>query len=599
MNKKEERIKIVRIVGSLLIALIAVCAMIFIYPLHIFGGNAIDLITYEVGIILTAGVLELFWWKATVPGYLKGLPRELMCNRNLIRILAFFVAFVRCCDYVSAGSDYAKGISVHIIYISLGVVILTFYEKKELLNIWNYIISGLAIIGLIVSFVMYRGLPEQLTQSVLWIMFLWIWTIIGINIILRIFKKNIRQICVPYAVITVLTFLAIFIFLNHKDWPVRLIIVLVCITLRPMGNMDWKYYLSTMSLGAVMAFLWICLESIIRRPFSNIGNLRYAGMFNTATLTSAYLIFMYVVLLGLWWVYGTKKRDFIGCLLLILLGISGAYQMMTISRVGLYSMILITLLLVCGEWIFGKKRDVKFILVSLMKILASILICFFIIFTATRTITAVINRPIFLEGEWNESAVLRGDSIDSEKYMSATAFYQEWIYRIIGVELDLEGEEVALVGDSERKSGLEGTGFVNEYSSGRFTIYKMAIENIGLDGNEDSGLYLENGVYINHVHNIFLQIAYDHGILAGILFLVFYGFSGIRAIFYYREQQKMEEGNSLNALLPVIVIAAFGIVGMVEWVGRPFVPISFFFWMVLPILAGSPKEKQEVVMLDK
>lgn len=599
MKPEQRKGRLLRILGSSFITLLGVVAMFFIYPLQIFGGNAIDLVTYEIGVLLATVVLVLLWWKATAPGYLASLPKEMVSAKNLIRILAFFVAFVRCCNYVSAGSDYAKGICVSFIYISLGIVLLTFYEQKELFWIGNYVIFAVILIGAVACFVLFQNNTELLTQGFLRLFFYWIWGMIGLNTLVRIYQKRIRQLSLPYGIVAILMFLAILLFLNHKDWPVSLFFVLFCITLRKMEDVDWRYYLTTMSFGAVLSFLWICLESLMRRPYSNIGNLRYAGMFNTATLTSAYLLFVYVVLLCLWWVYGRKKRDFLSYVLLMILGISAAYQLMTISRVGLYSMLLITLLLVLGEWIFGKTRNVKEIVLSLLKIFASSIICFLIIFTATRTITALINRPVFLEGEWNESAVLRGDSIDSEKYMTATAFYQEWIYRILGIEVKLEGESVELVTDSDRKSGLEGTGFVNEYSSGRFTIYQMALSNIDLDGNEDSGLYLDNGVYINHVHNIFLQIAYDHGILAGVLFLLFYGVTGVRGILFYKVRRKKAQEGALMALMPVMAIAAFGVVGMVEWVGRPFVPISFFFWMVLPLLAGNLKEEQAVVMLDK
>ena len=68
---------------------------------------------------------------------------------------------------------------------------------------------------------------------------------------------------------------------------------------------------------------------------------------------------------------------------------------------------------------------------------------------------------------------------------------------------------------------LEETDFHDSISIRR-TIYYYYASHLNLAGHSkaDTGFYMENGAYQEHAHNMFLQIAYDHGIIAGVLFVV-------------------------------------------------------------------------------
>ncbi|MCI5954015.1 MAG: hypothetical protein MRZ49_05510, partial [Lachnospiraceae bacterium] len=53
--------------------------------------------------------------------------------------------------------------------------------------------------------------------------------------------------------------------------------------------------------------------------------------------------------------------------------------------------------------------------------------------------------------------------------------------------------------------------------------YSYYLKHMNLSGHriEQAGFWAEKGEYYAHAHNIFLQVAYDYGIITGILFLVF------------------------------------------------------------------------------
>ena len=67
---------------------------------------------------------------------------------------------------------------------------------------------------------------------------------------------------------------------------------------------------------------------------------------------------------------------------------------------------------------------------------------------------------------------------------------------------------------------MEETDFESSISIRR-TIYFYYMTHLNLTGHHkaDAGFYMEDGNYYGHAHNMFLQIAYDYGIIAGILFL--------------------------------------------------------------------------------
>lgn len=120
-----------------------------------------------------------------------------------------------------------------------------------------------------------------------------------------------------------------------------------------------------------------------------------------------------------------------------------------------------------------------------------------------------------------------------------------------------------------------------EYANGRMDIFKAYISQLNLTGHADMGAMLPDGTLAVHAHNIYLQAAYDHGIIVGILFLVV----GIAAfvqgcIFYKRRKSQVS-----CAALPAAAVAAFAMAGLVEWIFHLCHPASFVLMLVLsPLL---------------
>lgn len=87
-------------------------------------------------------------------------------------------------------------------------------------------------------------------------------------------------------------------------------------------------------------------------------------------------------------------------------------------------------------------------------------------------------------------------------------------------------ESAAAEADAEEKK---------DYSNGRRDVWKLYMENLNMEGHPT----MQPDKTIAHAHNTYLQSAYDHGILFGIVFLIFCILSGCKSVHYYIIRKKM------------------------------------------------------------
>ena len=90
-----------------------------------------------------------------------------------------------------------------------------------------------------------------------------------------------------------------------------------------------------------------------------------------------------------------------------------------------------------------------------------------------------------------------------------------------------------------------------------------------MTGHDTMGATLKNGEIATHAHDVYLQVAYDHGVPTAVVFVIF----GITLlvmgiIFFMRNSDKYDA-------LSMTVIVAFAVAGVVEWVFHLSHPMSF------------------------
>ena len=310
----------------------------------------------------------------------------------------------------------------------------------------------------------------------------------------------------------------------------------------------------------------------------------------------------------------------------IMFGMITAYVIFTMSRtaylaVGVACLILL-LVVVRGR---GRQRAVWFGRSVLVCILAAA-VCFPAAFTLQRIVPAVVGHPYIFSIEDTVVQLHGGADWDSRSFMCVERFESMFMEKILGMEgksynypedrynydsngkliygtdgvllsadaagtelaghrgfllasaQPTEGERQLLLASasdtadtasdasseadsSDAAASAEPTG-LDALSNGRFTIFGAYLSRMNLLGHDEMGAPLPDGEIAVHAHNTYLQVAYDHGVPAGILFMVLI-LSALATGFAYDRKSRSETGITA---LPMAITLGFAIAGLTEWV---------------------------------
>lgn len=359
--------------------------------------------------------------------------------------------------------------------------------------------------------------------------------------------------------------------------------------------------------GIIFQFSAATGYALLYRPYVTYRNARYTHIFHTVTITAAYLTMVEcaaAVILLEKLKKSRKLRDF--WKELTLFGVVSSYLLFTMARTAFFSAgvaLLFALLVVSAGK--GKKRLAN-IGKNLGLLILSVVVCFPVTFTAQRNIPALVSKPFLYEIEYSlycPEDVMRGRRVDSVNFMRVGRFIDVFAEKIFGLEegtFDVYGE-IAEYEESHKNRDREQTNakalsavqpgelvasadFVpenlpqdNDYTNGRLDIFRSYMEQMNATGHEEMGAVLQNGEIATHAHNIYLQVAYDHGIFVGILFIVV-GIAtfGASCLYYHRKKDKIT-----YAALPLVVTAAVAVAGMVEWIFHLSNPCGLLLMLVV------------------
>ena len=373
-----------------------------------------------------------------------------------------------------------------------------------------------------------------------------------------------------------------------------------------------RHFLTNVLWGIVLHFLISMGYALLHRPYLTYRYARYPFVFHTVTTTATYLttVECAVIVLLLMKLYRTTKLREI-YKELILFGIVSSYMLFTMARTGLFAVTLTGL----AAWLIiarGKgKLRVQSLLINLGLMVLAVLVMFPVTFTLQRNIPGIVGEPVPFEIEEWPDQVMRGHNLTSIRYMRIGRFVDVFANKIFGIPegtFDFYGEIAEYKATHDENGNeipklvasidyipsyveplyAEGTGELPEdmqdegdYSNGRTTIFRSYFEQLNMTGHDEMGAVLPDGEIAVHAHNIYLQVAYDHGIGVGILFVIFGAVSLVYAVIFYVKKKDMITG----AALPMVVIFSFAIAGMVEWIFHLSSPSGFVLMLVLtPLL---------------
>lgn len=652
-RKREDKLVTVeRVFKSVMNPLVAATALFLLGAvlLGFCGRYTLDNSVYIVSILLLAGIL-FYGINHSRVGMESVITLDYLKSHagDLIQSVAIAGAIAGCCEYMAGLYDIHHSVAERKEMLWFCLAVIAMFKWKEIFNIYSLVYFLAAGFG---GWRYYTGhLTEEMDELAVQVLRLTVLIAIALGfIVIRtltgIYKSCLWKNCPPerkmakpswYALILALFFALIVIFRNGRWWGVAMV---VAFTLFYFNYGMWEHkerILVNIARGVVFQFAWATGYALLYRPYVTFRNARYTHIFHTVTITATWLTMAEcvaaVILLGKL----AKSRKLRDCWKeLVLFGVASSYMIFTMARTAFFS-IGVTMLFVLVVTAIGKgglKRFGK----NLGMMIAAVIVCLPITFTAQRNIPALVSEPFLYEIEYSlycPEDVMRGRRLDSLNYMRVGRFIDVFAEKIFGIPegtFDVYGEIAELEeyrrthgeGSSADASGDEGwsgglfdggsgnfagpeavegfgssespeeTGAFrtesveaesvteklvasadyvpgeapegavedNDYTNGRLDIFRSYMEQLNMTGHEEMGALLDSGEIATHAHNIYLQVAYDHGILVGIVFVLVGIATFVSACLYYqRKKDKIT-----YAALPLAITVAVAVAGLVEWV---------------------------------
>ena len=129
---------------------------------------------------------------------------------------------------------------------------------------------------------------------------------------------------------------------------------------------------------------------------------------------------------------------------------------------------------------------------------------------------------------------------------------------------------------------------LDKFSTGRISVWKAYAKDLNLTGHSTTPtVYIDFLFYknISSTHMTILQVAYESGVVAGILYFIFNITSGILAIVYSVRHKKEK-----FALLPLAIIVVFGCISLLESNRVAFTNYNtlMYYLMLFPVMTKIP-----------
>ena len=607
-----------KVVCNPLIAIFGLTAFIAVWPCRLFTTNTVCIVFYEASILLAAAILLYAVNHDRTGCATDRTVVDILAKdwQNYLQSALFACAIWACCNYMNGLYEIHHTVAYRQMLIFFALAVLVTYKSKDLFNIVNliYVIAA-AVIG----YRYYIGAaaalenPEEAKLLALKLT-AWAGIVAGLVIIGTIrflVRGQIRDMSVWYCILVAVFFALIIVYRNTRGWPIYLVCCYGFFYLN-MAAWDKKaMLLRNICNGILLHFVAMVIYCLLHRPYMFFQYYRYPFIFHTVTMSAVYLaLVVCAALVKFLDVYRRRPRLATVYKELIVLGVSSVYLLLTLSRTG-YLAIAVTAVVMIPTMCFSLKNRWRSMLESIGMIVLAAVVCFPVTFTAQRMIPAAIARPIMFEIEELPGEIVHGRDMDSYYYITIQRFIQVFQMKILGIPEEESLRAIYMVSDA--KEEMQGNPLLMEteaillasaedvavdigtpeeseeddsYTNGRLEIFKVYYSNLNKSGHDDMGIMEPNGHFNVHAHNIYLQVAYDHGIYVGIVFIILGAGTLVQAAVYYHRRKDDRE----CAALPLALLILFAVAGLTEWIFHPCSPIAYCLLMTFaPLLFDRQK----------
>lgn len=595
--------KWVKRIGNPVLAILTVVSMAAVWPVKLFSKRPLDIVVYESGILLFAAVLFYGLNHKRDEKY-DEIKKKLPAYRvtDILQSVCIAEAVWYCTAYVNGLSNYMHYEAFRRVLIWLSLAMTVTFTKKELLNVANAVYLVIVLIAGVVYKLNFPGVLEEESLMTLTVGVTAAGGIVVIQVVRSFIKKQIARVNIVYALLLSALSALMIIFRHKWAWPIVMTVMFLICFLRFGAWQRKGIFLANLTNGILLSFAAVLIQSLLHRPYHYFMYVRYPMWFHTSTTTAVYLTAVLCAALARYF-SKTKYSDRLADTWkeLLLVGAAAGYLIMTLSRTG-YVAILFTGAVLLFITTKGKGKEWFFRVGKRMfALILTVIIGVPVVFTATRTIPAVVNEPYIYDIEVFVDSIVKGDKPDSPRYMTVARFVWAFNMRILGMDdksamifgsddpgyISMMKQDYLLVASADGTAGIGGEAgdsmfSTEDISNGRFEIYQKYFENLNFTGHD----VMSVDGKVMHAHNIYLQTAYDNGIAAGIMLAVVNIASVVFAYLFYRKKKVA------CAELPLAIMSAFLVAGIVEWNFHPCNPFGFIWLLTMaPLLFDKNKSR--------
>lgn len=625
-NKEITVQNLIQWIANPILAVLTVVALLTVFPGRVFGVGVINYGFYYLGILLTAAA-GFFGINYKRSGNAPLFTREMLADKLPQWAMAICFAKVLWSCY-----EYMNGLyTVHHIWatckilIWFGLAFLCTLKKEEWLKIWNLIYLVPAAVMAYQRYKPYIGLESEEALTCKWqAQMVFVAGFVALQVLVSLIQLVMKKrrpnghFNYLYSGLFVVVIALMIVFRNTRNWPIIAAIMFGVFYYRCWLWEKRSYLMQIFCNGIILNFVYMVYYCFMHRPYQRFRYNRYGMGFHTVTMTGYYLALVLCAIVVRLFVRYYQTCRWQECWKeLSLLGVANVYLFLTLSRTG-YLAAFVMEIFICIFMVCLKEKKKLSGIVKKLAVGVVVSVLFFpIVFTAQRILPAVANDPIYSEIEVWEYVVEKGDRKDSELYIDITAFIKVAANKLFDIDMgnislssieecdnwntehdfvmDIPKEimPVYVTNDSvELASEADMMEESGDISNGRFEIFQEYIKQWNLTGHEKMQFQFPNGTTPAHAHNTFLQMIHDHGLITGILFLVFGVLSFFFSIYRYSTVKQEREEDAYNAL-PIAVILAFAAAGMVEWIFHFSNPFGFSIFIVIIPLLFAQKQKSK------
>ncbi len=575
-----------------------IVAFVGIVIKRLFTDDVINIIVLFAGVLIAA--VYICYIVLTCKSELESLAEgEEPLNEKVIsfvRTLLFATVILMCCMYQNGYSNYEKGLYLRKLLVFFGLFMVSLGKKRWIWNVPNVIWSIVAVFVGKYHIANHSDHIEHIKTATNDAWVIWVIGLLLIQIIYRIIKgewRRIKDINWIVMGLTLVFWICCIIFANGRQWPAVLCITFMIWIFIYLTSDNKDKILEIICNGILLAFAGTVIFCLYRRPYQYYMLTRYGGIFFTATATAIFYVVPAAAALTkiLVAIKENSRRKLI--LSSAMFGIIVAYLGFTASRTGIVAfavMVLFAFLIPC---VGNNKEILKKQLKGFGIVSISVIITFVMSFSATRMIPAMAGNPLYFWFEQpnafiSDDTPWNGGEKLGEKYIDIQKCMEMLFGRLLVIEEEPEESADAgydlgplLVSTEEIAVETISDDSVTQYANGRIEIYQAYIEQLNINGHDTMAANDANGQPIMHAHNSYLQVAYDFGILVGILFLILCMVIFVAALKKVIQRKNEEKHSDLLLLL----VVGFGVASVFEWAYHIANPLGFeFLLMFAPVI---------------